>query len=94
MSCEIFELKKKIPSPKTTLLIYESTSNSRKSLKYDFRRASVVAVAVAQITAKVLEYWRDGMTYFPGFLGRCCKTAEDGDGNVGKTVITEDKKRT
>ena len=29
-------------------------------------------------------------------LGTLCKTAEDGDGNVGKTIrlITQDKKRT
>ena len=38
--------------------MYVSTSNSRKFLKDDFLRASVVAVVVAQKTAKVLEYWR------------------------------------
>ena len=71
LSCEIFELKKKKglrrtnPSPKTTSLMYESTSNSRKSLKDDFLRASVVAVAVAQMTAKVLEYWRGRRELFP-----------------------------
>ena len=32
----------------------KSTSNHRKSFKDDFLRASVVAVAVAQMTAKVL----------------------------------------
>ena len=51
--------------------MYESTSNSGKSLKYDFLRASVVAVAVAQMTAKALEYWRGRRDHFPGFLGRC-----------------------
>ena len=45
--------------------MYVSTSNSRKSLKDDFQRASVVAVAVAQMTAKVLEYWRGRRDLFP-----------------------------
>ena len=83
MSCEIFELKKGLtrtnPSRKTKLLMYERTSNSRKSLKDDFLR--VVAVAVAQMTAKVQIYSNtggDGVTYFPGFLGRCrCRRPEN-----------------
>ena len=45
--------------------MYVSTSNSRKFLKDDFLRASVVAVAVAQKTAKVLEYWRGWRDLFP-----------------------------
>ena len=53
LSCEIFELMPK------------STSNSRKSLKDDFLRASVVAVAVVQMTAKVLDYWRGRRDLFP-----------------------------
>ena len=51
--------------------MYESASNSRKSLKDDFLRAFVVAVAVAQMTAKYSNTGGDGVTYFPGFLGRC-----------------------
>ena len=70
LSCESFELKKrkglrrKNPSPKTMLLMYESTSNSRKYLKDDFLRASVVAVVVTGMTAKVLEYWRERRDLF------------------------------
>ena len=79
LSCESFELKKRKglrrtnPLPKTMLLMYESTSNSRKYLKDDFLRASVVAVVVTEMTAKVL-----GVTYLPGFLGRCrCRRPEN-----------------
>ena len=43
----------------------KSTSNHRKSFKDDFLRASVVAVAVAQMTAKVLGYWRGRRDLFP-----------------------------
>ena len=45
--------------------MYESAGNSRKFLKDDFLRASVVAVAVQQMTAKVLEYWRGRRDLFP-----------------------------
>ena len=45
--------------------MYEKTSNSLKSLKDDFLRASVVAVVVAQMTAKVLEYWQERRDKFP-----------------------------
>ena len=49
--------------------MYVSTSNSRKFLKDEFLRASVVAVAVAQMTAKVFEYWRGRRDLFPRLLG-------------------------
>ena len=74
LSRETFELKKinkgltrTNPSPKTTLLMYKSACNSRKSLGDDFLRASVVAVAVAvaQMTTKVFKYWRERRDLFP-----------------------------
>ena len=45
--------------------VYESACNSRKSLGDDFLRASVVAVAVAHMTAKVFKYWRGRRDLFP-----------------------------
>ena len=45
--------------------MYEIANNPHKSLKYDFLRASVVAVGVAQITAKVFEYWWGRRDLFP-----------------------------